>query len=503
MHYMIAVDIGTTGTKAALFDGNGRIFAQDYRRYATFNDGMKVEQSPEDWWNATAAAIKTVVADCDRSRVAALMVSGQMQNLIPVGNSASALSNAILYSDTRAYAEMEAVERTLGRETLIRITGNLQDASSLIAKLLWLKKNDADLYNRSRCILFGSHGYVTFKLTGRRSCDLTTASTTGLLDIANNAWAYDMLKGISLRTDILPELVETGSGGGYVGSLAAAETGLPEGLPVFHGCGDVGSNTIGSNAGVAGGVSCYIGTSGWLAMTTNNLLADPEKGIYNLRHPDPSKIIQVGPMLLAGGAVDWIIESIGHDTGGSAGYEAFAAEAALAEAGSGGVVFLPYLSGERAPFRDAGARGAFIGISRTTTKADLYRSVMEGVAFGMKSIYDSGSASALHAKSITFSGGGSKSAAMGQILADVFGCGVNVPEHSELVGLIGSYILSANAMGWFSGQSVPDGLFPLHASYKPQEANRKRYELLYPVFLSLYPTLRESFQALRMFRERS
>jgi xylulokinase len=501
MQQIIAIDIGTTGTKTALITRSGEILARHYVPYETMTQHAQMEQNPEDWWDAARQGILALKTQVERENFCGIVLGGQMQDCILLDET-SLLAPAILYSDTRARAEIYEIQQMVGTDRLKQITGNIQDASSLLAKFLWLKKHKSDIYTRLKTSLFGAHDYIAWKLVGSTNTDFTTATTTGLLDIRQNRWALDIMHELGLRTDILPHLVSGATIDGNLSENMAASLGLPAGCPVFHGSGDVGTTTLGSNAGEPGTTSCYLGTSGWIAATTENLLADPDNGIFNLRHPDPGKIIQVGPMLLAGGNIQWIIENISSFPQKKNRYDLLTTKAAEVRPGSNGILYLPYLSGERSPFRAPEARGGFIGLSRETTRAELYRAALEGVAFAMRSIQESISGPDLTLKSLTLSGGGAKSSLWPQIFADLFDCDVIVLENAEDVGLIGAALMCGKALGWYSGYLLPSELLNINKKYVPKAENLPLYNELYAIFLQLYPALRKSWSALNLYREK-
>ena len=500
MEQIIAADVGTTGAKVALISRTGDILAREYASYETTARQSRMEQNPNDWWDAVRQGILRISARVDRTSLRGIVLGGQMQDLIPLDVS-GLLAPAILYSDTRAKAEILDVQRIIGEDRLKRVTGNIQDASSLLAKLLWLKYHQSELYSALKTILFGAHDYIAWKLTGRRSTDFTTAATTGLLDIQQNQWAGGILTDLDLRTDILPQLVPADTIDGHLAGKIADSLRLPAGCPVFHGSGDVGTSTLGSNAGIPGTTSCYLGTSGWIASTTDNVFADPDNGIYNLRHPDPSRVIEVGPMLLAGGNIQWIAEQIGDLPQSERQYALLHEKAAEIKPGANGVLYFPYLCGERSPFKAPEARGGFMGLSTDTMREELYRAALEGVAFAMRSIQESISGPDFHLHSITLSGGGAQSLLWPQIFSDVFQCDVIVLENAEEVGLIGATLLCGKALGWYPDYRLPVDMLHIQKQYTPKAENVRLYHELYTIFRQLYPLFMESWSALNMFRE--
>jgi xylulokinase len=494
---IIALDIGTTGTKAALVDGAGRLLATGYADYPTYTaSGGVVEQEPADWWRATCAALAELwhAAAADAAqRVAAVALSGQMQDLILLG-AEGAIGRAILYSDTRAQVEAVGIAEEISQAELTRITGNEQGASSLLAKWLWLQTHEPQRLAACRKILVGAHEYIGWHLYGAAGADYTTAATTGLLDLNANRWSFDLLTALGLDADKLPGLHAATSVQGEVTAAASAATGIPAGTPVFRGAGDLAATTVGVGAGEPGRLYCYLGSSGWIAASLDHAVPQPSAGIFTLRHPDPQRYIQVAPMLTAGGNVDWWRTQLVAGGGRQASYAELNDLVAAAPVGSGGVIYLPYLAGERSPFSDPNARGAFIGLSTHTTPAELARAVLEGVAFAYRSLRD---ALQIQQKGPLYMvGGGAKSPIWPQILADVLACPVQVVAAPGDAAARGAAIIAGVGLGWYPSFTPAADFFPVTHSCAPQAEASQRYADLYSVFQQLYPQLRPAFTEL-------
>lgn len=496
MDVVVAIDIGTSETKCSLVDRAGRIVARASAGYPLSQDGPRHEQRPEDWWRATAEALRAALAGSD-ARPAAVVLSGQMQDAILVGDG-GALPPTLLYSDTRAAAEAEVVTARIGAARLRELTGNLQDASGLLAKLLWLREHAPGSYGAAHTLFVGAHDYVAWKLCGARVADYTTASTTGLLDLRGNRWATEVLAELGLRHDWLPRLAPAAEEVGRVGAEAAEATGLPAGLPVLHGTGDVATTTIGSGAGEPGQLSIYLGTTGWLAMTSDGTPVDPETGIFNLRHTDPGRLIMVGPMLTAAGNLAWLreqfggLEAPGQDDNGA--YSRIAELAEGAAPGCRGLLYLPYLAGERSPFREPNARGVLFGMDRSTTRAEVYRAVLEGVAYAMRSIRDTMLAGERRAgQAANLVGGGARTGLWAQIFADVLGCEVRVLADPQDVGARGAAMIAGRALGWLESYRPPEGYLPEAAVLRPRPAEAAAYDSHYARFSTLVAALRHTF----------
>jgi xylulokinase len=487
MDVIVAIDIGTTATKCSLVVRDGRILAQGSAGYPLTQHGNAHEQRPDDWWQATQQALHQAVEAAPTLRPVALVLSGQMQDAILVGE-AGALPPTLLYSDTRAQNEARAVEQQIGAARLQQLTGNVQDASGLLAKLLWLRANAPDSYARAHTLFVGAHDYVTWRLCGARAADTTTAATTGLLDLHTRRWAVELLAELELRADWLPPLVPAAQVVGALGAEAARACGLPEGLPVVHGAGDVATATLGAGAGEPGSYSLYLGTSGWLATSSDAAPLDPLSGIFNLCHPQPGRLILVGPMLTAGGNFAWLREQFGGLEATVAGLDDTAAYtrleelAAQAAPGSDGVLFLPYLAGERSPFREPHARGRAFG-------AWWCRAVLEGVAFAMRSIREAMPPANGSPQTISLAGGGARSRLWAQIFADVFGCELRILAEPQNVGARGAALLAAQALGWQQGYVPPPGYLPVAETLYPSAA-AATYDTQFARFQALVAALR-------------
>jgi xylulokinase len=501
MNALIVMDAGTTGVKANLIERSGRILGSHQASYSSTTKGNTVEQQPEDWWRAAIECLRAITAELGQVTLDGIALSGQMQNLI-LGSKGEVIAPAILYSDTRAQSEAEIISQQIGEVTLQSATGNLQDASSLLAKLLWLKKHRSRQYTESDILMIGAHDFLAWKLCGVHLADYTTAATTGLLDLHANAWALDILTALNLRTDFLPTLAPSGTLAGHLHHAAAAATGLPSGLPIYHGSGDAATATVGAGAGEPGHFYAYLGSSGWLAATRHGEPVDPGSGIFNLRHPDTKRLILIGPMLTAAGNFGWLnatfgeLEAIVSWSSTSDSYAALERSAAEAKPGSGGVLYLPHLAGERAPFRDPHARGVFFGLSTTTTRADIYRAVLEGVTLSMRAIRETMLTSELETISVlNLVGGGARSALWAQIFADVFDCQVNVLAGPSDAGTRGAAIITGKALGWHDSYIPPGDFFPLQSSFTPQPSSLEVYNQSFEVFRQIYPALKPVFAA--------
>lgn len=488
---MLAIDVGTTGTKVALVAQDGRLLAGGYAGYETYTAaGNWVEQSPLDWWRATQQALAQLWTQpgAAPTHVVAIALSGQMQDLIAI-DSHAAIGNAILYADSRAQVEAAQIEGQIGRQRLVALTGNDQGAASLLAKWRWLQHHESARLAAARTLLLGAHSYIAWKLCGVISCDYTTAGTTGLLDLERQAWAVDLLAELALDSTLLPPLRRADDYLGALTPVAAVATGLPAGVPVYAGAGDLAATTVGVGAGEVGRLYGYFGTSGWIAGTLAQATPAPERGIFTLPHPEPSQRIQVAPMLTAGGNLDWARQAIANEPD----YAQINLLAATAPVGSHGLLYLPYLAGERSPFSDPHARAGYLGISAQTTRADLLRAVMEGTCYAYSALRQT---LGIAADQLYVVGGGAQSALWMQILADVMGCPVCVVAAPGDAGARGAALIVGKTLGWVTAYNSHPEFFPVAAEYLPDGEKSRRYAQFQAIFAELYGQLKPTFARL-------
>lgn len=480
----LVFDIGTSGVKAALIRGDGTIRATVVENFPTHSaDGGVMEQNAGDWWTGIVTASQAF-GDL-RSDVGAICVTGQMQDLILLDGNGMPTGPVILYSDTRAKAEAADIIGKVGADRLLALTGNEQGADSLWAKLLWVRRHQPSRWEQARMLIFGAADYAAFRLTGEAVTDTTTASTTGLLDIRTRRWLEPSVLAemdIDAMVPLLPAVVPGGAQIGILREDAARTLGILAGLPVYHAPGDAGSTTIGAGSGESGRAYGYLGTSGWVGFTADNPGA-PAQGVFTLAHPREGQFMQVAPLLTAGGNLEWVRELFGQPD-----YTGVIGEAVARPIS--GVIYLPYLNGERAPFVDPLARAAFIGMSPGTTRADLTRAVLEGVAFAYRHALDTLMTEPLSRLILT--GGGTRSGAWCQMFADILNVPIVLVEDAENVALRGAFVSAQVALGSRADYALAaadsDG-----AILAPNSALSATYARKYAVYRAAYPALKTLF----------
>ncbi|MBX3082198.1 MAG: hypothetical protein KF716_11250 [Anaerolineae bacterium] len=478
----LAFDIGTTGTKAALIDGDGHTLRSAYRDYPTHTaESGVVEQEAALWWRAVIEAVR----ELDPGAVDSIVITGQMQDVILIDANGDPVRPVILYSDSRARQQSDEVNTALGSDHLRALTGNSQDAGSLLAKLRWMQQYEAANLRRTAHLLFSAAGFIGHQMTGNAVNDTTTASTTGLMDIQQRrVVGDDMLTTLDLGV-VAGKVAPIHAGGTRIGGLsesAAALIGLKAGIPVYHAPGDAGAATLGAGSGVEGRVYAYLGTSGWVAFSSAERLS-PDSGVFTLAHPDPGKFIYIAPLLTAGGNLDWARGVLGAES------HATMIEAALDRAPTS-LLYLPYLNGERSPFSDPAARGAFIGLNPRHTRDDLSRAVLEGVVYAYRHCLDALIKEPVAA--LTLTGGGTRSPRWCQLFADMTQTTVHIADDASNVGLRGALLAAKVANGQLDSYA-PAGFFPISASMQPNTAQQAHYDGQYALFRQTYPALKGIF----------
>lgn len=487
--YIAAFDVGTTAVKGVLIRGDSLCAVEMSVILETLFDGENKEQRPLDWYDAFCKISKVFFSGAIYpAQVSAIIMSGQMQDLIPVDERLMPVRPAILYSDGRAAAQAQRISALVGTETLERVIGNRFDGSMPFAKLLWLKENEPDAYTRTKKVLISSKDYIITRLTGEFATDVTSAATSGLMDIKEKYWRGDWLEAAGLDREKLPSLLYAQDQAGAVTARAAAESGYVAGTPVYAGTGDAGATTLASGICAAGEFNVNLGTSGWVACVSDSVL--PGDGVFNLAAMPKGVYINVVPFLNAGSVHKWISKTLAPDDAQADKYNLVDRLLEQSKAGSHGVMFLPYLSGERFPVMDTQIKGGFAGLTPAASKSDLARSALEGVAFSIRQgIERIGRAPS----KISLIGGGAQTPVWCQILADVLGHAVDVCRDSEYL----PSVAIAAAVLVSRGEIADYGVFTrtLQQSedcvrYSPIEDNVRLYNELYPRYLKMYPAFK-------------
>ncbi len=493
MACFLGIDSSTTATKALLMDAKGEVRAVASSEY-TYETPQPLwtEQHPNLWWQATAASIRQVLAQSqvDAAEVEGVGLTGQMHGLVLLDKDGQVLRPAILWNDQRTGAECDEIRQRLGKERLIQITGNDALTGFTAPKILWVKNHEPQVYAQVRQILLPKD-YVRWKLTGEYATDKAGGAGTLLFNVRERDWSEEVVQALGINPTWLPPTFEGTAITGHVTPEAAEATGLRTGTPVVGGGGDQAAAAVGTGTVVEGIVSLSLGTSGVVFASADRPIIEPEGRLHAFCHAVPGTWHLMGVMLSAAGSLRWYRDTLAPE----AEFDALVKPAGEVPPGSDGLFFLPYLTGERTPHPDPLARGAFVGLTVRHTQAHLTRSVLEGVAFGLRDSFELMKEAGLAAiTQVRITGGGARSPLWRQILADVL--------NSELITVntvegaaYGAALLAATATGTFPDvASACSAVIHATGSTLPGAATED-YQTAYPLYRALYPALRETFQA--------
>lgn len=490
----IGLDVSTTATKAILVDESGEVrgvgaSSYDYQTPRP----LWSEQDPHIWWDATIEAIGRLLYDTgvSPSEVSTIGLTGQMHGSVLLDEDGEIIRPAILWNDQRTGAECDEMRRRVGRERLIQVTGNDALTGFTAPKLLWVANNEPENWARTRHVLLPKD-YVRYRLTGEYAVDVAGGSGTILFNLARRTWSEEVMAALDIDPSLLPRAFEGPAVTGTVSSGAAEATGLAPDIPVVAGGGDQSANAVGVGAVAAGVVALSLGTSGVVFAATERPAIEPMGRVHAFCHAVPERWHMMGVMLSAAGSLRWLRDAVAPDRS----FENLVSGAEEVQAGSEGLVFLPYLTGERTPHPDPEARGAFVGLTVRHDLRHMTRAVLEGVAFGLRDGLDLMLEAGLETPAqVRASGGGTRSTLWRQILADVLETEI-ASVATEEGAAYGAALLAAVGAGTF--QSV-DEACEAAVSVAPSEAPSElasRYKELHSVYGALYPALRPTFHAL-------
>lgn len=497
MRYIAAFDAGTTAVKGVLVDMEGRAAVSKSVDIPTLAENGFQEQDPQTWWEAFQTIFRAFTAAVDPAGILGVVMSGQMQDLILLDGALRPVGSAILYSDGRAVEEARALEAAYGAERFWRLTGNRCDGSLPLPKLMWVKWNRPELYARTAHVLISSKDYLIARLTGVCCGDVTACSTAGAMDIRRKCWDEGLLAAAGVSPGLFPPLYASHRRVGAVLPEAAALCGCLPGTPVFAGVGDAGATTLASGIARPGQYNINLGTSGWVATVSDAPLMT-DAGVFNLAAAAEDCYINVVPFLNAGNVHRWIsgvFSGPERQAAGDIDYAAMGRLLSTSVPGSHGVLFLPYLVGERFPVLDPDIRGGYVGLTPQTTAADMARACLEGVAFSIRQGLEQ---LGTRPEEISLIGGGGREAVWCQILADVLGREVAVFRDAELLPSLAVSSMALLAMGRISSYTqFTDALRGGENSvlYRPDPESRRLYDRVYGRYCRLYPALKDAFEA--------
>ena len=495
MTLLLGIDLSTTGAKALLIDSEGRVVGSATTPLSLSSPyPLWSEQEPREWWEATAKSVAQVLADANAGgeSVAAIGLTGQMHGLVVLDENGAVLRPAILWNDQRCGAECDDIRARVTLKRLVQITGNDALTGFTAPKILWLEKNEPEVYRRIRHVLLPKD-YIRYKLTGALAMDKADGSGTMLFDLPRRDWSTELLQALHIPREWLPPTFEGHETTSEVSREAAELTGLRAGTPVVAGGGDQSAQAVGVGVVRPGTIAVTLGTSGVVFAATESPLIEPAGRLHAFCHAVAGRWHLMGVMLSAAGSLQWYHDKFAPDRS----FADIVAEAAEIPAGSEGLLFLPYLSGERTPHPDPFARGAWIGLTGRHGQAHLTRSILEGVAFGLKDIFclmkDAGLASV---EQIRLSGGGAKSSLWRQILADIFDSELVTVNTTEGAAYGAALLAGVGAGVWSDVDAACAQTIFVSDSIVPNAAAVETYRSMYQQYESLYPILKQTFHAL-------
>jgi xylulokinase len=501
MAALLGIDIGTSGTKTLLIDAEGRPLASATAEYplSTPRPGW-AEQEPEHWWQATVATVREVLAKAGLSGrdVSGIGLSGQMHGSVFLDASNRVLRPALLWCDQRTAAQCAWITEQVGAERVVELTANPVLTGFTAPKVIWVRQNEPETYRQIAKVLLPKD-YIRFRLTGEFHTEVSDASGTSFFHVRERRWAHELLDRIEVPRDWMPAVHESPVASARVSAAAAEATGLAAGTPIVGGGGDQAAGAVGNGIVEAGILSSTVGTSGVVFAFAEQPAVDPGLRVHTFCHAVPGTWHVMGVMLSAGGSLRWYRDALAHPESafarilGQDPYETITQTAAAAEPGCEGLLFLPYLTGERTPYPDPNARGVFFGLTLRHDKRHMARAVLEGIAFGLRDSFEILAEMGVPITQVRASGGGARSALWRQIQADVTGrehVTINVDEGPAF----GVALLAGVGTGVWS--SVPEAC---RATIRvvdrsgPVPAAQAIYDRLYPVYRALYPALKGPF----------
>jgi xylulokinase len=493
MAYFLGIDTSTTSSKALLIDEQGNVSAVAINPHTLQTPKpLWSEQDPREWWVAVAASIRSVLerAGIGGEGIGAVGLTGQMHGLVLLNESGNVLRPAILWNDQRTQSQCDEIHQLIGKQKFIQITGNVALTGFTAPKILWVKENEPDVFAKARHVLLPKD-YVRYKLTSEYAMDKADGAGTVLFDLGSRDWSRVVLDELGIDESWMPRTFEGTEFTGRVSEEAASVTGLKAGTPVAAGGGDQAAQAVGVGAVEPGIVGLTVGTSGVVFATTPSALIEPEGRLHAFCHAVPGLWHFMGVMLSAAGSLQWYRDTIAPDVS----FDELLQEAESVPAGSEGLQFLPYLSGERTPHPDPLARGAFIGLTLRQGRGHLTRALLEGVSFGLKDSFRLIQNAGLGAiAQVRASGGGTKGKLWRQIMASVLEAELVTVNTTEGAAYGAALLAGVGAGAWTDVAAACESCVKITGSTLPDSAQADAYRKSYALYQELYPALKPSFR---------
>ncbi|SRR6266496_4419693 len=496
--YVLGIDIGTGGTRALIIDKSGRVISsatEEHEPFASPQIGW-AEQHPEDWWRATGGAVRKALgnASLGGDAIACVGFSGQMHGAVMLDESDAVVRPALIWCDVRTEKQCQDFTAKVGAEKVIQLTCNPALPNFTLTKFLWVRENEPKNWRRVKSVMLPKD-YVRFRLTGDRAIDMADASGTLLLDVAHRRWSKEILQAAEMDEALLPRLFESPDVCGQVSAAGAWATGLKAGTPVVAGAGDQAAGATGMGIVTPGAVSATIGTSGVVFAATDRPALDAKGRLHTFCHAVPGRWHVMGVTQAAGLSLRWFRDRFGAGTDdGRDPYERLTAEASRIPVGSDGLLWAPYLMGERTPHLDPNARGALIGLTASHTRGHVVRSILEGVAFSLRDSFTLFSEMKVPVTRIRLGGGGARSPLWRQIQADVYGHEVEIVEAEEGAAYGAAILAGVGAKVWSSVDAACSEIVRVATRVVPQPEAVKQLNSSYAAYRRMYPALKSVMQ---------
>mgnify|MGYP005840812623 CR=1 FL=1 len=499
MEYFLAHDVGTSGCKAVIVTGSGRMVAKAFSPYPTqYPKPLWAEQNPEDWWKGVIEATREVLASSgvNPQEIHGMAFSTQMVNAIPIDSRGDPLRPCISWLDGRAWEEARLVMRRLGGARVFSfIVGSALTGKDLLPKYLWLKRHEPEIYKAAAAIVDCS-SYLLFRATGNLVYEWSTASVTGLFNLKSKTWDKTLIRFFGLDPVKFPELVRSYTRVGGLTQRAAAELGLPEGLPIFAGAGDAMSAAVGCGAVGEGEAHLCLGTSGFVGIVTARRVVG-RRGIVSIQSADPEKFLLIAETETAAACLRWAVREIYGMQPETEAFDRMDHEVSLEAPGSGDLIFTPWMYGERCPVADESLRAAFINLGANHRRAQMARAVYEGVAYNIRWILESISAYyGFKAEPLRVLGGGARSPVWMRIMAEVCQRTLEIVPNPQEVSAIGAGLIAALGAGLHSSFESLKALIPVESIVRPDLTWEATYARLYDSFRQIHRSLRGIYHQL-------
>jgi xylulokinase len=496
---LLGIDVGTGGSRALLVDEGGRVVASatvEHEPFASPRTGW-AEQDARDWWRASERAIRQVLSagGVRAEEVACVGLTGQMHGAVLLDERDEPLRPSIIWCDVRTHEQCRALTETVGAERLIRLVSNPALEGFTLPKMLWVREREPEVWARVRSVLLPKD-YVRLRLTGEKATDVADASGTLLFDVTHRKWSDEMLELTGIDRSLLPSAFESSEITGRVSAEGAKATGLREGTPVVAGAGDQAAGAVGMGIVRPGAVSATIGTSGVVFAATDRPALDPQGRVHTFCHAVPERWHVMGVTQGAGLSLRWFRDQFGAGADdGRDPYERLSEEAGTAPPGADGVLWAPYLMGERTPHLDPHARAALVGLNASHRRAHVVRAILEGVAFSLRDTFTIFAEMGVPVESIRLGGGGARARVWRQIQADVYGREVELVEADEGAAYGAALLAGVGGGAWTSVDDACEAAVRVRSRTQPDAEGARVMDERYKIFRAIYPALRRIAEA--------